>query len=252
MTSTHKLIADGKTQKINFRDAEQHLKCSLKHQFDQKLKRNETIALHKALDQTFSHAALKLLVGGLPSKRTLQNYLERNFTPLTSLPDQVKQGCLEKRGYPLIGKFHQAVTNLLRSYTQRVGPYEAVYSAYGAEISIGVPLVITRKTDSRITPSRFVVIDYTTPTSSWNSFSRLWACMLHETLVLKGASTSEVGILYLHSGKLIVPTPNRNSLTRQSAESLCANIAADLVYPSYGGHCFKCPYQQECSEAISL
>lgn len=245
MRSVNKIIPDGKTCNYTTREVEYILKCPLKSHLDRQLKLDYKPVMHKALDQAIAHSTLRLIVDDMPRVESLINQFESR---LDTPSEEVKELAM-KYGVPLISQFHHEIKKLMKTYSLVTPSFKETYSAYGCTLETTIHLSLrSRRGVAKAT--RYLLIDYGNYTKNWNISGKLWVAMLKRSLLEKGISAIDIGVLNLKDGKIGYPKANDKNISREMLESICILLNGELVYPSVGKHCLQCVYQHQCSEAM--
>lgn len=245
MRSSLKLIQDGKTTTISSRQVEYYLKCPLKYTLNKEFGRDLTSAMYKALDQTISHSTTRLVIEDVPSLESLKTQFRRR------LKVEVEDTILP-RADKILTKYHKAIIHIMKNYSFIVPSFVESYSAYGCTIEAIIHLPIrSRKAIAKAT--RYLLVEYTeVPTVNWNVYGKLWISLVKRSIMERGISAIEIGVLNIATGKVLIPPLRSKSISRKIINDICAFISSDLSYPTFGKHCHGCVYQRECTDAISL
>lgn len=239
----------GRFMTTDIRKIEYRLRCPLRAEFHKEYKADPEPELWEAYDQAFGHATLSLMTGTVPSRDSLANQVMKRLQGKGFGP-ALLDDMMHKKIIPMTTAFHSVAEKLIGKYNFVVPYLTLPLTEHGIELSVPVHFALRPK-EASIKKTSYTILNYHSPIEKLGYF-RLWMSAAEMSLARQGVSVIEVRSLDLLSGKLYSAIPGNRGIGREMIGSILLSVSTNSFYPRFGQHCRTCPFQVNCSEALSL
>lgn len=239
----------GRFMSTSIRKIEYRLRCPLRAEFHKEYHADPEPELWEAYDQAFGHATLSLMTGSVPSRDSLTNQIMKRMQGKGFGPD-IMVNLLNKKVIPMAAAFHSIAEKLIDKHTFIVPYLTLPLTEHGIELTVPVHFALRPK-EASIKKTSYTILSYHTPVEKLGYF-RLWMSAAELSLARQGVSTIEIRTIDLLSGNAYRAIPSQRGIAREMIGSILLSMSTNSFYPRFGQHCRSCPFQGNCSEALSL